>query len=48
LKFHEDDTEVLKHAGVNIIESDNTVIYICALAGCNKKRAARMLCCVDW
>jgi len=36
LKFPDDDTEVSKHVGVNIISRENIVIYICALVGCNK------------
>ena len=36
LKLPEDDIEVSKHVGVNIIWRENTVIHICALVGCNK------------
>jgi hypothetical protein len=36
LKLPEDDTKVSKHIGVNTVSIENTVIYICALVGCNK------------
>jgi hypothetical protein len=36
LKLPKDDREVSKHVGVNIIETENVVIYICALVGWNK------------
>ena len=36
LKLSEDDTEVSKHVGVNIILRENVVIYIFALVCCNK------------
>jgi len=32
----EDDTEVSKHVGVNIIQRENIVIHICALVGFNE------------
>ena len=35
LKLPEDDTEVSKHVGVNIVYRGNIVIYICTLVGCN-------------
>jgi hypothetical protein len=38
LKLPEDATEELKHVGVNIIERENTMIYICALIGWNRNR----------
>jgi len=36
LKLPEDDTTVSKHVGVNIIQRENIVKYICALVGFKK------------
>ena len=36
MKIPEDDTEMSKHVGVNIIYRDSVVMYICALVGFNK------------
>jgi phosphorylcholine metabolism protein LicD len=41
LKLCEDDTEVSKHVGVNIIR-ENIVIDVCALVGYNKNKENKL------
>ena len=36
MKLREDNIEMSKHVGVDIIQRENIVLYICALVGCIK------------
>jgi hypothetical protein len=40
-KLYKDNTKVSKHVAVNIMYTENIVIYICALAGCNNHNSGR-------
>lgn len=46
LKLPDDNTEVSKHVGVNIIQRENTMIYICILVGFNKTELSVFEKCV--
>ena len=47
LKLPKDDTEVSKQVGVNIIQRENILIYICALVLCNKTNVKMLGTCID-